>query len=118
MIREVWSWTISQRSSNLRTTSDCLFWKQRDQVKDTVHIMLVDAGSNGAAYLDPNGHIETAACLTMTSKNKVKTSSAEGAPGTLTVKALVINGVPKPGRKYTAETEKWIEGKGAVTLAP
>ena len=54
----------------------------------------------------------------MTSKNKVKTGSANGTVGSLTVKRLVIDGVTKPAGKYTAETEKWIEGNGAVILAP
>jgi hexosaminidase len=98
--------------------NDCLFWKQGEQIKDTVHITLVDAGSNGAAYLDLNGHVETVASLTLTSKNKVRTASAEGVAGILTVKALVIDGVSKPAGKYMAETEKWIDGKGAVMVAP
>ena len=53
--------------------NDCLFWKQSDQLKDSVNITLLDAGNNGAAYLDLNGCSETAASLTMTVHNKIKT---------------------------------------------
>jgi hypothetical protein len=98
--------------------NDGLFWKQSDQIKDTAHITLIEAGSNGAAYLDLNGHEETVASLTMTARNKVRTTSGEGTAGTLTVKALVIDGVSKPAGKYTSGSEKWIEGKGSVICEP
>src|SRR5262249_11147919 len=70
--------------------NDCLFWKQSDQLKDSVNITLLDAGNNGAAYLDLNGHGETAASLTMTVRNKVKTAAPDGTSGTLTVQSLTI----------------------------
>ena len=57
--------------------NDCLFWKQSDQLKDSVNITLLDAGNNGAAYLHLNGCSETAASLTMTAHNKVKTDAPE-----------------------------------------
>src|SRR5205807_3314638 len=57
--------------------NDCLFWKNSHQLKDTVNIILLDAGNNGAAYLDLNGCSETAASLAMTIHNKIKTD----APG-------------------------------------
>jgi hypothetical protein len=98
--------------------NDCLFWKQSEQLKDSVHIALIDAGSNGAAYLDLNGCTETAASLTMTSKNKVKTASPEGATGRLRVKSLTLDGLAKPAGAYTSETESWIEGGGAVVVEP
>src|SRR5262249_33590715 len=53
--------------------NDCLFWKQSKQLKDSVHITLLDAGDRGAAYLALNGCTETAASLTMTVHNKIKT---------------------------------------------
>jgi hypothetical protein len=98
--------------------NDCLFWKKSEQLKDSVHIALIDAGSNGAAYLDLNGWTETAASLTMTSKNKVKTASPEGATGRLRVKSLTLDGLAKPAGAYTSETESWIEGGGAVVVEP
>ena len=98
--------------------NDCLFWKQDDQLKDSVNITLLDAGNNGAAYLDLNGCRETAASLTMTVHNKIKTDSADGRGGTLTVKALRIGGINKPAGEYSAKTARWIEGKGKVVVRP
>jgi hypothetical protein len=98
--------------------NDCLFWTNSDQLRDTVNITLVDAGNNGAAYLDLNGKSETAASLTMTVHNKIKTDSADGKSGVLIVKSLTIAGVTKPFGTYTAATEKWIEGKGQVVVRP
>jgi hypothetical protein len=98
--------------------NDCLFWKQSDQLKDSVNITLLDAGNNGAAYLDLNGCSETAASLTMTSHNRVKTASAEGGSGVLIVKSLTIDGVKVPAGTYTAATAAWIEGKGKVIVRP
>ena len=54
----------------------------------------------------------------MTAHNRVKTDSAEGGSGTLTVKALTVGGVKKPAGKYSAATENWIEGKGKVIVRP
>jgi hexosaminidase len=96
--------------------NDCLFWKNSDQLKDSVNITLLDAGNNGAAYLDLNGCTETAASLTMTSHNRVKTDAPEGGSGTLTVKSLTIDGLKRPAGVYTAVTETWIEGKGKVVV--
>jgi hexosaminidase len=98
--------------------NDCLFWKQSDQLKDSVNITLLDAGNNGAAYLALNGCTETAASLTMTAHNKVKTDSAEGVSGALTVASLTVGGVKKPAGVYSAATEPWIEGKGKVIVRP
>jgi hypothetical protein len=98
--------------------NDCLFWKNSRQLKDTVHITLLDAGNSGAAYLHLNGCREKAARLTMTANNKVLTDSPEGTSGVLTVKALTIGGVVKPAGTYSAATEKWIEGKGNVIVQP
>src|SRR5262249_42917108 len=98
--------------------NDCLFWKQSEQLKDSVNITLLDAGANGAAYLAVNGCTETAASLTMTVRNKIKTDSAEGLSGTLTVKSLTIGGRKKPAGEYTAATEPWIEGQGKVIVRP
>jgi hexosaminidase len=99
-----------------RGFNDCLFWKQSDQLKDSVHITLLDAGNNGAAYLDLNGCTEAAASLTMTVRNKIKTDAPEGGSGVLTVKALTVGGVNKPAGVYSAATEAWIEGKGKVIV--
>jgi Glycosyl hydrolase family 20, catalytic domain/Glycosyl hydrolase family 20, domain 2 len=98
--------------------NDCLFWKQSDQLKDSVNITLLDAGNNGAAYLDLNGCSETAASLTMTVHNKIKTDALEGGSGTLTVKSLTIGGVKKPAGVYSAAADTWIEGKGKVIVRP
>jgi hypothetical protein len=54
----------------------------------------------------------------MTVRNKVKTDSAEGGSGVLTVKALTVGGVKKPEGEYSAATETWIEGKGKVIVRP
>ncbi len=98
--------------------NDCLFWKQSDQLKDSVNITLLDAGNSGAAYLALNGCSETAASLTMTVHNKIKTDAPEGGSGTLTVKSLTIGGVNKPAGVYSAATAAWIEGKGKVIVRP
>jgi hexosaminidase len=98
--------------------NDCLFWKQSDQLKDSVNITLLDAGNSGAAYLDLNGCNETAASLTMTAHNKVKTDGPGGRGGVLTVKALTVGGVKKPAGVYSAATDPWIEGGGKVIVRP
>jgi hexosaminidase len=98
--------------------NDCLFWKQSDQLKDSVNITLIDAGNNGAAYLDLNGCSELAASLTMTARNKVKTDAPGGGSGTLTVKALTVGGVKKPAGVYSAATDSWVEGGGKVIVRP
>jgi hypothetical protein len=98
--------------------NDCLFWKQDEQLKDSVHITLIDAGSNGAAYLDLNGCSESVASLTLTAKNRVKTTSPDGVSGQLAVKALTLDGADLPPGRYTAENAKWITGGGTVTVAP
>jgi hexosaminidase len=98
--------------------NDCLFWAQSNQLKDSVNITLLDAGNNGAAYLALNGCTETAASLTMTVHNKVKTDSAAGGSGVLTVKLLTVGGVKKPAGVYTAAGEPWIEGNGKVIVRP
>jgi hypothetical protein len=98
--------------------NDCLFWKNSNQLKETVNITLLDAGNNGAAYLHLNGCQEAGACLTMTVNNKILTDGATGKTGTLTVKSLKIAGMAKPPGTYTAATEKWIEGKGRVIVRP
>jgi hypothetical protein len=36
----------------------------------------------------------------------------------LTVKAITVNNVKKPAGTYTAATEKWLEGKGKIVVAP
>ena len=97
--------------------NDCLFWKQNDQLKDSVNITLLDAGNSGAAYLDLNGCSETAASLTMTVHNKVKTGGPKGS-GTLTVKSLTVGGIKKPAGEYSATTDPWIEGQGKVIVRP
>jgi hypothetical protein len=96
--------------------NDCLFWLQDDQLKDSVNVTLLDAGNNGAAYLDLNGCGETAASLTLTVHNKVKTDGPGGRSGTLTVRSLTIGGVRQAPGVYTAATASWIEGKGRVNV--
>jgi hexosaminidase len=98
--------------------NDCLFWAESDQLKPTVNITLLDAGNSGAAYLHLNGHSDTAAGLTMTTHNRIKTDGATGTSGVLTVKELTIGGVKKPAGVYTAATDSWIEGKGKVIVRP
>jgi hexosaminidase len=98
--------------------NDCLFWNQSDQIKDSASITLLDAGTNGAAYLDLNGFTETVGSLTLTARNRVRTDGVGGAAGTLTVKALTVGGVKKPAGEYSARTEPWIEGKGKVLVHP
>jgi serine/threonine protein kinase len=99
--------------------NDCLRWRHSEQLKDSVNITLLDAGNAGAAYLDLNGCSETAASLTMTARNKIKTDAAEGSgSGALIVKALTLEGRRKPAGEYTAATEPWIEGQGKVIVRP
>jgi hexosaminidase len=98
--------------------NDCLFWKNSHQLKDSVNITLLDAGDNGAAYLQLNGCHETAASLTMTAKNRVLTDGPDGSQGELIVKALTVGGASKPAGIYSAASEKWIEGKGKVIVRP
>jgi hypothetical protein len=98
--------------------NDCLFWKHSDQLKDSVNITLLDAGNNGAAYLDLNGCSDKAASLTMTVHNRIKTDAPEGGSGRLIVKALTIGGINKAPGEYSAATETWIEGKGKVIVRP
>ena len=98
--------------------NDCLFWKNSHQVKDTANITLITAGNSGGAYLHLNGCDEVAGSLTMTSRNTVKTDSATGAAGTLTVKSFKIDNIARPSGSYTAATEKWIEGGGEVIVRP
>ena len=98
--------------------NDCLFWKHSDQLKDTVNITLLNAGNSGAAYLHLNGCSETAASLTMTVHNKIKTDAPAGGSGTLTVKVLTVGGVNKPAGTYSSATESWIEGQGKVIVRP
>ena len=98
--------------------NDCLHWATSNQIKDTSTITLLDAGNSGAAYLSLNGCNETAAALVMAPNTTVKTDSPEGKSGTLTVKALSVNKVAKPAGTYTAATDKWLEGKGKVVVAP
>jgi hexosaminidase len=98
--------------------NDCLFWKESDQLKDGVNITLLDAGRSGAAYLDLNGCSETAASLTLTARNRVRTDSPAGGRGVLTVRSLTVGGVKKPAGVYSAATEAWIEGKGRVIVRP
>jgi hypothetical protein len=82
----------------------------------SVNITLLDAGNNGAAYLDLNGYDEAAASLTMTAHSTVKADAPAGGSGALTVKSLTVGGVKKPAGVYTAATEAWIEGKGRVMV--
>jgi hexosaminidase len=98
--------------------NDCLSWNQDDQLAHGVRIRLLDAGVNGAAYLALNGHSDTAAGLTMTARNRVRTDAPDGRSGVLTVRALTVGGVEKPAGEYTAATEGWIEGKGKVVVRP
>jgi hypothetical protein len=96
--------------------NDCLFWMKSNQIKDSASITLINAGNNGAAYLHLNGCSETVANLKMTAGNTIKTDSAAGVSGTLTVTTLTIDGVRRPAGAYTSRTEKWIEGKGKVIV--
>jgi hypothetical protein len=98
--------------------NDCLFWTRGDQIKDTVHITLLDAGNSGAAYLHLNGFRETAASLSMTANNRVVTDTGVGAAGELAVKSLSVGGKAQPPGTYTSATAKWIEGKGKVIVRP
>jgi autotransporter-associated beta strand protein len=78
--------------------NDCLFWKQDDQLAAGVRITLLDAGASGAAYLALNGHNDTAAGLTMTVRNKVRTDAPDGGSGVPTGSAMTLRGVKKPAR--------------------
>jgi hypothetical protein len=96
--------------------NDCLFWQNSRQLKEGVNITLLDAGNNGAAYLNLNGCHDAAASLTMTVHNRVVTDSAGGKSGELVLDALAIDGMAKPAGTYTAATEKWIEGTGKIIV--
>lgn len=96
--------------------NDCLFWLHNDQIKDDARITLIGAGNSGAAYLHLNGCRETVAALTLGVGNRVKTDSPAGARGTLTVRALTVEGKRLPAGTYTAANAKWIEGKGQVVV--
>ncbi|MEI7900418.1 MAG: family 20 glycosylhydrolase [bacterium] len=98
--------------------NDCLHWAKSNQIKDSASITVLSAGNNGAAYLSLNGCSETAAALVMAAGTAVKTDSPAGQSGVLTVKSLTVNDAKKPAGSYTAATEKWIEGKGKVVVAP
>ena len=98
--------------------NDCLSWLNSNQIKDSATITLLNAGNSGGAYLNLNGCNETVAALTMAANTMVKTDSPEGKSGVLTVKALTVNNVKKPAGTYTAATEKWLEGKGRIVVAP
>jgi hexosaminidase len=98
--------------------NDCLFWIKSNQIKDSVHITLISAGNNGAAYLHLNGCNETVAGLAMTASNRIKTDSGAGVSGALRVKSLTIDGAKLPAGTYSAATAKWIEGKGKVVVRP
>jgi hexosaminidase len=98
--------------------NDCLFWKNSNQIKDSVTITLIGAGNNGAAYLHLNGCSETVAHLVMSAGNVIKTDAADGTRGVLTVKSLTIDGVKKAAGSYTCATEKWIGGQGKVVVQP
>jgi len=56
--------------------------------------------------------------LTMTAANTIKTDSAGGVSGVLTVRSLTLDGVKMPAGNYTAAKHKWIEGKGKVVVQP
>ena len=98
--------------------NDCLFWKQSHQIKDTVDITLLDAGNNGAAYLHLNGCSETAASLTMTANNRVRTDSRRRHERRADREVADRRRRRAAGRHYTAATAKWIEGKGKVVVQP
>jgi hypothetical protein len=98
--------------------NDCLHWVSNNQIKDTASITVLDAGNNGAAYLSLNGCSETVAALALAANTTVKTDSPEGKSGMLTVKSLSVNNLKKPAGTYTAATEKWLEGKGRIVVAP
>jgi hypothetical protein len=98
--------------------NDCLFWVHSNQIKDNVNITLIGAGNNGAAYLHLNGCNETVAGLTMIAGNTVKTDSATGVSGVLTVRSLTIDGTKMPAGTYTSANTRWLEGKGRVIVQP
>jgi hexosaminidase len=96
--------------------NDCLYWARSNQIKDSASITLTTAGNNGAAYLHLNGCRETVASLTMMSANTIKTDSATGTPGVLTVQSLTLDGNRLPAGTYTSANTRWIEGKGQVLV--
>ncbi|MCY2924456.1 MAG: hypothetical protein NT031_03305, partial [Planctomycetota bacterium] len=98
--------------------NDCLHWVNSNQIKDTATITVLNAGNQGGAYLSLNGCKETVAALILAANTTVKTDGPRGQKGVLTVKSLTVNGVQKPAGTYTAATEKWIDGKGKVVVAP
>lgn len=98
--------------------NDCLFWANSNQIKDSASITLIGAGKNGAGYLHLNGCSERVASLTMIAGSIVKTDSAKGVGGVLTLKSLTVDGIKKAAGTYTSTTEKWIEGKGKVVVGP
>jgi len=98
--------------------NDCLHWINSNQIKDSATITLLNAGNSGAAYLSLNGCSETVAALVLAANTTVKTDSPEGKSGVLRVKSLTVNDVKKPAGTYTAATEKWLDGKGKVVVAP
>jgi hypothetical protein len=98
--------------------NDCLHWINSNQIINTATITLLNAGNSGAAYLSLNGCTETVATLIMAPYTTVKTDSADGKSGALTVKTLMVNNIKKPAGSYTTATEKWIDGKGRVIVAP
>ncbi len=98
--------------------NDCLHWINSNQIINTATITLLNAGNSGAAYLSLNGCTETVAALVMAPNTTVKTDSTDGKSGVLTVKTLMVNKIKKPGGSYTSATEKWIDGKGRVIVAP
>jgi hexosaminidase len=98
--------------------NDCVYWKKSHQIKDSASITMIDAGNNGAAYLNLNGCQEKAAALALTPKNRVKTDGDDGKGGTLTVGTLAVGGEKRPAGVYTSATEKWIEGSGKVIVQP
>ncbi|MEI7838024.1 MAG: hypothetical protein WCK05_16610, partial [Planctomycetota bacterium] len=99
--------------------NDCLHWIASNQIKDTATITLIASPDNkSGAYLSLNGCSETVAALILAPNTTVKTDSPAGQSGVLTVKSLTVANLKKPAGAYTAATEKWIEGKGKVVVAP
>ena len=98
--------------------NDGLFWVNDEQLNDSVRITLLDAGKSGAAYLALNGRRETAAGLTLTSRNRVRTDSEEGVGGVLITRSLILDGKPQPPAEYASANAPWIEGSGKVIVRP
>jgi len=96
--------------------NDCLHWAASNQIKDSATITVLSAGNNGAAYLSLNGCSEAVAALVLAANTTVKTDSANGKSGVLTVKSLTVNQVKMPPGTYTAATEKWMDGNGKVVV--